>query len=601
MNEVILGLNLNHPDASACIIVDGKLITAVEEERLNRVKHYSGFPIRAITECLIDAGLTINDVKYVAINSNPSSQLHQKFNYLVKNYKYWPSFFHILKSKIKFKTINNSNFRQIEGVISSGNGGKVLKFDHHLCHMASSLYPFTTNNAALMTLDGFGDFASTTFGYLEDKIKITKKIYFPHSLGIFYTAFTQILGFPKFGDEYKVMGLASYGVPRFADWLKSNVLIVSGNEFQLNRRMFSHEKSNVWDTHLGSPIIRELFSSELEYQLLSELGIKVRKEGEELIEIHKDLAASIQQVFEETVFHLIEKNIIPLGMDDLCLAGGCAMNSVMVGKIRTKFKFRNIFVQPAAGDAGGALGAAILAGIEGKTASEKQIFLKAFKNSYTVYSGPSIRNITIERVLNIISNSENNNKLNVQELNDEELIDAVAKHLSEGAVVGWFQGKSEFGPRALGNRSILMDPRNPNAKDLLNLKIKRREEFRPFAPSILIEETESWFLNNVNSPFMTEVLQFRNGLEKKIPAVVHADGSGRLQTVSRNLNEKYYRLIKRFYDLTGIPIVVNTSFNENEPIVETIKDALDCFLRTKMDILVLNNIIVTRENHKHIE
>lgn len=438
-----------------------------------------------------------------------------------------------------------------------------------------------------MSVDGFGDFASTAWGYGKNNdIKIDKKIYFPHSLGIFYQSITQFLGFKNYGDEYKIMGLAPYGQPKYLDKLKKILILKPNGEFELNLKYFKFHKSNfkyTWNS--GTVSIDDLYSSEMEVLL----G-KSRTNNQELTDFHKDLAHSTQKLYEEAFINIANTLYEKYQSKNLCIAGGCGMNSVANGKIKKLTKFKNVYIQPAAGDAGGAIGSAFVT-YYNKIEKPKKFIMKH------AYWGNSYSNDYIKKII------ENNILLNKNEFRiesiyeDESLCNKAAKYISEGKIVGWFQGKMEWGPRALGNRSILGDPRRKDMKNILNLKIKRRESFRPFAPSIISEHTKNWFEIDDKVPFMMKVYQIKKDKRLVIPAVTHVDGSGRLQTVTKEINPRYYLLINEFYKITKVPIILNTSFNENEPIVCKPEEALDCFLRTKMDVLFLENFIVTRKEN----
>ena len=436
-----------------------------------------------------------------------------------------------------------------------------------------------------MSVDGFGDFASTAWGFGENnQIIINKKIYFPHSLGIFYQAITQFLGFKNYGDEYKIMGLAPYGKPTFVNKLKEILQLNSDGTFKLNLDYFKFYKQNFsykWDA--GEIKVEDLYSEKL-INLLGEEKTKKNK----IDDFHKDLAHSTQKVYEEAFLNILNNLFKKYKNENLCISGGCGMNSVANGKILNNTNFKNIYVQPAAGDAGGSIGAAYASYFKNKKNK------KNFQMTHS-YWGTSFDD---KQILKTINENEikikNQNCKHEKILDDESLCKIVSKMISEGKVVGWFQDKMEWGPRALGNRSILGDPRRADMKDILNIKIKRRESFRPFAPSILREHVKDWFEQEDDVPFMMKVYQVKKNKRHEIPAVTHVDGSGRLQTVKQETNSKYYNLIKQFYNLTNVPILLNTSFNENEPIVSKPEEALDCFLRTKMDVLVLGNNLIQR-------
>jgi len=434
-------------------------------------------------------------------------------------------------------------------------------------------------------VDGFGDFASAAWGMGRGaSIDIDGRVYFPHSLGIFYSAVTQYLGFPHFGDEYKVMGLAPYGKPEFLEEMRQLVLLQSDGTFHLNLKFFRHHKENVaYSWNNCSPEIGPLFTLKLE-QLLG----PARQKGDDLKQRHKDIARSAQAMYEEAFFHLLRALHAKYQCPALTLSGGCAMNSVANGKVYLQSPFKNLYLPAAAGDAGGAIGAAFVV-------SHRLSGPAARFNMDHAFWGPTTDEAEIERLIAASKAGIEKAQCRVKRFDDlEVLCEHTARAISEGKVIGWFQGRMEWGPRALGNRSIVCDPRCADMKDILNLKIKRRESFRPFAPSIQRDAVKDWFETDDDVPFMMQVFQVRQEKRVLIPAVTHADGSGRLQTVTHETNPRYYALIEAFHKLTGVPIVLNTSFNENEPVVCRPQEALDCFLRTKMDVLVLSNHVLAR-------
>ena len=463
--------------------------------------------------------------------------------------------------------------------------GDIENIEHHYAHLSSAYHVSPFDKACVLSVDGFGDFASTAWGFGENnQIKINKKVYFPHSLGIFYQAITQFLGFKNYGDEYKIMGLAPYGKPTFVDKLKKIIQLNSDGTFKLNLDYFKFYKQNFsykWDA--GEIKIEDLYSK----QLINLLG-KEKNKKDEINDFHKDLAHSAQKVYEEAFLNILNNLFKKYKNENLCISGGCGMNSVANGKILNNTNFKNIYIQPAAGDAGGSIGAAYASYFREKDNK------KNFQMTHS-YWGTSFDD---KQILRTIKDNEikikNQNCKYEKILDDEALYKIVSKSIAEGKVVGWFQDKMEWGPRALGNRSILGDPRRADMKDILNIKIKRRESFRPFAPSILREYVKDWFEQEDDVPFMMKVYQVKKNKRQEIPAVTHVDGSGRLQTVKHETNSKYYNLIKQFYKLTNVPILLNTSFNENEPIVSKPEEALDCFLRTKMDVLVMGNNLIQR-------
>ena len=462
--------------------------------------------------------------------------------------------------------------------------GELHAVEHHLAHMASAFHVCPFDRAAVVSIDGFGDFSSAAWGAAAGcELSTYGRVFFPHSLGILYQALTQYLGFPHYGDEYKVMGLAPYGRPSFLDPMRKMLRLLPDGGFELDLRFFRHHRENIaYQWMEGSPEFGDLFSPALE-QLLGPR----RHPADPLEDRHHDIARSAQALYEEAFFNLLDVLQKRCGLTDLALAGGCAMNSVANGKVRRMTPFRRVYVQAAAGDAGGAIGAAFATWHK---LGGKRTFVMDH-----AYWGPAFGSAEITKLL-----EENRAKFSaagcsVEEVSDETtLCRSTAAAIADGQVVGWFQGRMEWGPRALGNRSILCDPRRADMKAILNAKIKRRESFRPFAPSVLEDHVSEWFEEEDAVPFMMQVFQIREEKRQLIPAVTHVDGSGRLQTVSQSANPKYYRLIESFRDLTAIPMVLNTSFNENEPVVCMPHEAIDCFLRTQMDYLVIGDVKISR-------
>ena len=579
---IILGLNINHADTSACIIVNGKIIAAIEEERFVRKKHYAGFPLNSIEFCLSIAKLTINDVNFITLNYSPSSNLKQKVFYTIKNIISISTLKKILSFKNKLfhtsdlqRYLNKNNFN-----------GKIINVEHHMSHIASSYYNSSFENAAGLTIDGFGDFCSTgTFLCSNDKIQSLKKVYFPHSLGILYQAITQFLGFKNYGDEYKVMGLASYGDPKYLKEFEDLVQYNSKNFFLLNLDYFSHHSNSEFSYSFsnGIPKFSNLYSKKI-----TELLGEERNPYDKIEKRHFDIASSLQICFENIVFSILNNLYQETKIENLCLAGGCALNSKFNGLIKERTPFKNVFIQPNAGDAGGAMGSALhfLRKNEINKASIHQ------RDNNKCYLGNSYTNEFIEDKL--IKKNKLMKNYSFKKLNDADLYNEVANRISKNQVIGWFKGRCEWGPRALGNRSILADARNPEIKDILNKKIKLRESFRPFAPAVLEEFANIYFDINYSSPFMLNVVNGKKIAKESVPAVVHVDNTCRVQTVSKSDNYHFYNLISEFNKLTGVPIILNTSFNENEPIVLNPDHAFDCFRRTSMDCLVLENWVITR-------
>lgn len=580
---IILGLNAFHGDSSACLVRDGVLVAAAEEERFRRLKHWAGFPSQSIAYCLKEAGIALAGVEHIAINQDSRAHLGRKLAYLVRQFPN-PA---LVLQRVRMR-------RHREGVPDllakafPGDSftGAFHYIEHHLCHLYSAYYVSPFKDAAAVSVDGFGDFSSAAWGAASDgKISVDERVFFPHSLGVFYQALTQYLGFPYYGDEYKVMGLAPYGKPTYVEKMRKIVRLKEDGSFQLNLSFFRHHMEEVPYTWTdGSPDVGELFSPALE----DLLGPR-RKPTDTIEDHHRDIARSVQAMYEEAFFGLL----LPLqkrsGMTNLALAGGCGANSVANGKVRRQTPFRQVYVQSAAGDAGGAIGAAFAAWSQ--LGGNRRFVMDH------AYWGPHHSQDDIAALIKTHRSEIDASGCAVAEIGDEAALCArTAEAVAEGKVVGWFQGRMEWGPRALGNRSIVCDPRRADMKAILNAKIKRRESFRPFAPSVLDTAVPEWFEEDDAVPFMMQVFQIREEKRPHIPAVTHVDGSGRLQTVYRHTNPLYYQLIEAFRDLTGVPMVLNTSFNENEPVVCKPQEALDCFLRTKMDLLVLGSTMITRSS-----
>ena len=578
---LILGLNAFHGDASAALLRDGKLVAAVEEERLRRVKHWAGFPALAIASCLDQAGARLGDVDYVAVNQDSDAHKWRKLIYAARH-RPDPR---LLLQRLSIRRKRRGVAELLEAAFPGQRfAGRVHPIEHHLCHLYSAFHVSPFPEAAAVSVDGFGDFSSAAWGVGRDAaLDIWARVFFPHSLGIFYQALTQYLGFPHYGDEYKVMGLAPYGKPAFLDEMRRIVRLKDGGGFELDLDFFRHHRERVpyqWTD--GSPEVGDLFSRELEEML----GPR-RAPSAALEQRDKDIARSVQEMYEEAFFHLIAPLQQKSGLTAIALAGGCAANSVANGKIRRKTPFREVYVQAAAGDAGGAIGAALA--VHHRLGGGRDFVMSH------AYWGPSFRQEAINALLAARGPELAAAGCAAEFVaGEEELCRRTAQAIAEGKVVGWFQGRMEWGPRALGNRSILCDPRSPDMKAILNAKIKRRESFRPFAPSVLAEEVDRWFEEDDAVPFMMQVFQIREDKRGLIPAVTHVDGSGRLQSVERAANPRYHALISAFRDLTGVPMLLNTSFNENEPVVCRPEEALDCFLRTRMDVLVLENSFIAR-------
>jgi len=578
----ILGINAYHGNASAAIVCDGQLIAAVEEERFNRVKYAAGFPAAAIRFCLKEAGLTLPDIDHVAVPRDPYARLGTKLFYALR----MPSFARErVKVLTKFTGIPEALAAAFDADLKK-LGAQFHRVEHHQAHLASSFFVSPFERAAMLSADGLGDFASTLWGTgAGNRMKIDGEVAFPHSLGLFYSAVTQYLGFLKFGDEYKVMGLAAYGHPEQMDIFRDIVRFdggSNGNGFRLGLDYFSHHRTGPemsWAEADKTPWLGKLFSEEMARRLGP-----ARAPEEELRARHHNLASSLQARLEEVYLGMLKKLAEQTGLKAVCLAGGEAFNCVANGKILDATPFEQVYVQPAAGDAGLAVGAAFYVW------HHKLRKPRSFVMNHA-YWGPGYAHEEIRRAVD--SNGLRQSGYSIAELGEEEMSRRAAAIIADGKILGWFQGRSEWGPRALGNRSIVADARRPEMKEILNRRIKHREIFRPFAPSILVENTAEYFEKSHPSPFMTLAYSVRPEKRDKIPAPTHVDGTGRLQTVTRDANPRYHALISAFRDLTGVPVVLNTSFNDNEPIVCRPEEAIDCFQRTQMDALVLADFLIS--------
>ena len=577
----IIGINAYHADVSAVLLKDGQLVAAVEEERFRRIKHWAGFPTLSIRKVLEMGGITGADVAHVAISRDPKANLVKKGMYALQKR---PDL-RLILDRVK----NARKVRELHGPLAAALGvpqddlPKIHYVEHHPAHLASAFFVSPFDDAALCAIDGFGDFVSTSLATGEgNQIDVIDKVYFPHSLGMLYTAITQYLGFFGFGDEFKVMGLAPYGKPTYVDKISKLVRLTDDGLFELELDYFRHWNEGVemeWDE--GYPTLGKVFTPALE-----ELLGPARSPSDKLEPMHEDFAHSLQIVYENCAFHILNALYARTKNPRLCMAGGCAMNSVANGKIRERTPFKAIYIQPASADNGTALGAAYWAW------NQELKGPRGFVMEHG-YWGPEH---TEEEVFPILDKRDDEQwDYAVEHFSSSaETAKATAKAINDGLVVGWYQGRMEWGARALGNRSIVADPRRADMRELINTKIKFREKFRPFAPSVALEALDEYFDGAVHDPFMLQVYPVKEEKRAVIPAVTHVDGSGRLQTVSAKTNPRYYQLIKEFEKLSGVPIVLNTSFNENEPIVETPAQALDCFLRTRMDVIVLNDTMIRR-------
>ncbi len=586
--SLILGLNAFHPDSAACALVDGKLVAAVAEERLGpRHKHVAGFPGRALQRVLQMAGATIRDVDYLAVGNDSNANVGAKVS-------------HVLRAPVKSARGVLTHFQRrakmqsLQQLVAEACGVgeadcrfQVVRVEHHLAHLASSYYASDFDEAAGFSYDGAGDFTSAMFARCRDnRIEISDRVHIPHSLGFFYTALCQFIGFHKFGEEYKVMGLAAYGQPVYLELMRELVRMEAGSgergagasgRFRLDPRYFRPLGKNLEECvdATGEIVLPPLYSDEL----VRRLG-HPRARGTELTQRENDIACSVQARFEEIVLDCLSALHRRVPTDRLVTAGGCALNGVCNARILRETPFTQSYIQCAASDDGTAVGAALHVwnAVLGKP--------RAASIEHGFW-GPEYPAADLEAALKAAG-------LSAQRFAGAALLQRAADHLNAGHVTGWYQGRSEWGPRALGNRSILAHPGWPGMKELINAKIKRREAFRPFAPSILAEAVGDYFEQTVASPFMMHVVKIRPEKRAALSAVCHEDNTGRLQTVSRQQNPLYYDLIQTFAARSGTPAVLNTSFNENEPVVDTPAQAVACFQRTDMDVLCLGPFITTK-------
>lgn len=570
--DITIGINANHADSAIAVFEKNKLIFGIEEERINRIKHWAGVPIDSIKYALNYCDIKPEEITNITFNTNPLSNLSKKLPFFFLNY---------LFSKKGNEIIKRQSLKlEIKKKIISITGNKNIKFnyiDHHLSHIASAYFPSKFNDAIGLSIDGFGDFCSCVITLCKNNnIKVVDKIYFPHSIGVFYEAFTQLIGFKNYGDEYKMMGLSCYGKPVFKNKIIEN-LFIKKNTSLLNLNFFNHNKRNFEYSFCGLPKQKDLLNE----KILKVLNINTK----DIINNHNlriDLAASAQSIFEDHLIKIIKKITEKYNIKNLVYAGGCALNSLANKNLYDYFD--NVFIPYAPGDAGGSIGSAML------FLSKKY---KNFENIKNPYIGPSFSNREIEENISKFNFSKKVNIFKIE--NENEYLDKIANHLISNKVVGFFNDRMEFGARALGNRSILASPISANMKDIINKKIKKRESFRPFAPAILEEEKIKWFEKSKTNPYMSNVELIKSDKRDQIPAVTHFDGTGRVQTVNIKSNPLFYKLIKNFFEKTNVPVLLNTSFNENEPIVLKPLEALKCFNRTDIDILVLGHFIIERK------
>ncbi len=576
----ILGINAYHGDSSAAIVVDGRLVAAIEEERFNRVKHWAGFPAQAVRYCLSAAGVEASDLDHVAISFNPRANLGRRAKYALQCR---PSIGSVVD---RLRRLGRSMTVRDELAAACGTGSSALRaqfhqIEHHDAHIASGFFVSPFDSAAVLSVDGMGDFVSTVTATANGTgYEKLSEVFYPHSLGFLYNAVTIYLGFPNYGDEYKVMGLAPYGQPKYLDEFRE-IIRPQGRTFALNLDYFTHAKQGIsmrWEG--GNPHVAAFHSRRLE-----ELLGPARDPREEITTHHENVAASLQRVTEEIIFHLLNELHAQTQQENLVMVGGCAMNSVANGKITRHTPFKNLYVPVGAADNGTAIGAAFDVWHRhlrrGRSFRLEHAFWGTEIDDDACQSAAEEANVPFQRLARA------------------EMIEQVVSALVDGKIVGWFQGRMEFGARALGSRSLLADPRRADMREIINLKIKFRERFRPFAPSILAEYVSEYFEIDEPSPFMERVLPIRADKHAEIPAVTHVDGSGRLQTVTRDASPLYWELIDAFRRETGVPIILNTSLNENEPIVRTPAEAIRCFLRTSMDMLVLGNVVIDRAAISH--
>ncbi|MBD3155412.1 MAG: hypothetical protein GF368_02030 [Candidatus Aenigmarchaeota archaeon] len=561
----ILGISCFYHDSAACLIKDGKIVAGSEEERFSRKKHDTGFPFNAIKYCLKEGEIDVDEIDYIAFYEKPllkferilSSHLEtfpKSFRAFVGSMPSWlneklrvPS---IIRKKLKYK-------------------GEIIFVEHHEAHAGSTFLVSPFNEAAILTIDGVGEWTTTSTGFGKgNDISIKKEIHFPHSLGLLYSTVTAYLGFRVNNDEYKVMGLASYGEPKYVKNFRKIIDVKKDGSFRLNMDYFVY--------HHKMRMPSEKF--------VKEFG-PMRKKGGEITQRHKDIAASLQRIVEETIFQILRNLHKETKCDNLCMAGGVALNSVSNGKILDNTPFKNVFIQPASSDAGGSLGAAMY--LYNSILGNKREYIME-----DIYLGPGFNTDEIRSFLK-------GNNIKFKEFKDDnKLLKKAADLIHKNNIVGFYQGRMEWGPRALGNRSILANPCNPEMKDVVNKRVKHREPFRPFAPVVTYEDYMDYFEAKTQVPFMLFVYPVRKNKRKLIPAVTHVDGTGRLQTIRKDWNPRYYQIIKEFEKLSGVPVLLNTSFNiRGEPIVCTPEDAYRCMMGTGIDYMVIDRFLVAREDN----
>lgn len=579
----ILGLNAYHADSSVALVKEGQLVFAIEEERLNRHKHCAGFPAMGAKEALAQAGLVPTALSHVAISRDPRAHFWGKARHAIAS----PGLLRKVAGRIANLGKVSGARTDLASALGVTNPGPTFhQVGHHRSHLASAFFVSPFEEAACLSIDGFGDFVSMQRAVGRDRDLVAlDEVAFPHSLGLFYTAVTQYLGFLKYGEEWKMMGLAPYGTPRYVEPLRHLIRPTSGGRYELDTSYFIHATEGIemsWAE--GSPHLGKVYSP----KLVALLGPERAPDDPDFYGRWADVAASAQVVFEEIYFHVLNDLHARTGLARLALAGGCALNSAANGKIFEKTPFKEVFVQPAAGDDGTAVGAAFW--VEHAVLRRPRQYVMEH-----AYTGPAFDDAAVSAAVERArAGTTWNAGIEVTRVDDAALFTGVAAAVAAGKVVGWFQGAQEWGPRALGNRSIVADPRRADMKDILNTRIKHRETYRPFAPSVLEERVGVYFERNEPSPFMMMVYKVRAEQRARVPAITHVDDTGRLQTVSARTNPRYHALISEFERQTGVGMVLNTSFNEHEPIVTSPIDAINCYLKTKMDLLAMGNWILAR-------
>lgn len=581
---IILGVSSYHPDASAALVVDGEIVAAVDEERLNRIKHSPGFPELAIKYCLEKARVRLDDVDHIAVSNDMRVNLWRKIAFSLGTFPVnaWPGYF---RNYMRQRVMRPLNIIDDLAKRVGGDPGtirsRIKRVEHHNAHAASTYYTSPFKESAVLSLDGSGDFVTSAFSYGNGpSLKRLSQTYWPNSLGMFYFAVTQYLGFHEIGAEGKVMALASYGKPRYMEEFRKIIRPVKDG-FRMDMDYFTFHLPVLID-NWGDPTTAEFF---VYRDWLSEKFHRVfgpgRVPGAEYTEKHMDIAASLQATLEETVFHLLRAHHGKTPSSDICLAGGVALNCVMNGKVAANTPFKRVYVQPNAGDGGLSIGSALYV-YHQELKKERTQTLK------TASLGTEYTNAEVETALR---------EAGLKYARHDDITPRIASRIAEGKIIGWFQGKMEFGPRALGNRSLLADPRNPGMKDIINSRVKMREYFRPFAPSVLEEDAKAYFnLNGFPSPYMLLAVDVHADRRASVPAITHVDGTARVQTVDRVANPRYRKLIEEFKKLTGVPMLLNTSFNlKGEPVVSSPRDAIKSFLATRIDVLAIEDYIVEKE------